>query len=260
VFTCAAVALTALWQFRVLDMAPQWRSGLAPLVLGGAAVAVLSLLLARVVQSVRAASTVAATGLTLGIAALLLCPAAWALTPLLAPGGRMVPVADPVLLHVRSTPDVRAKNEQAVHNMLTYLRTQRRSERYLLAAPDIHLLAPIVVQAGEPVMAYGGFSGSDPILSADDFAQMVRNAEVRFVLLADGTRLGRMGPAIPDPIATWVGQHGREVSRELWGSAVGSRGRHHPLAPWGDTDAMVAHIFGSPTIKLYDCGTERAGE
>src|SRR3984957_11891920 len=44
-------------------------------------------------------------------------------------------------------------------------------EDYLLAAVNARQAAPIIIATGNPVMALGGFSGGDPILTVDDFAR-----------------------------------------------------------------------------------------
>ena len=62
--------------------------------------------------------------------------------------------------------------------MKRFLRAERGSSRFLAAAPNTRLAAPIIIATGEPVMATGGYFGIDPILTVDAFRQMVERGEV----------------------------------------------------------------------------------
>ena len=43
--------------------------------------------------------------------------------------------------------------------------------RFLLATPNTQFAAPIIIGTGQPVMAMGGFSGRDPILTVEALAK-----------------------------------------------------------------------------------------
>jgi 4-amino-4-deoxy-L-arabinose transferase-like glycosyltransferase len=112
------------------------------------------------------------------------------------------------------------------------------------------MVAPIIIETGEPVVAIGGFMGGDPILTANQFAQRVKEGQFRYMLLnspppnqgggANGRGLGenpgfggnpgirgnpggwggpggfgRMGGAQAE-IAKWVRGHGKPVDPALW--------------------------------------------
>ena len=188
----------------------------------------------------------------------------------------MVPIADPVLLQYATEPDVEAENRAAIRKLVEFLQHDRQNERYVLAVPDIHLAAPIIIETGEPVMAYGGFTGHDPILTSDQFAEMVKAGAVRYVMLTDGPSMGMMGPGFDDPIGAWVHRHGTEVPPDAWklppesgndpehaGTSWGPTAAHRfmrrmpapprRIAPWGPTAEMVQHTFRGPAVRLYDC-------
>ena len=77
-----------------------------------------------------------------------------------------------------------------------FLQAHRGKARFLLAAPNALLAAPVIVRTGQPVMAFGGFFGNDPIMSVDAFAKRVERGEVRFVVLgtdAPHARLRALG-------------------------------------------------------------------
>ncbi|MBI4581073.1 MAG: glycosyltransferase family 39 protein, partial [Planctomycetes bacterium] len=206
----AAIGLTAAWQARVLDTHPPWKTVLLPIVLGAAGASAAGLLASQAWgRRPTTRRRAAGAAMALGLGALLVCPTAWALTPVLAPGGRMVPIADPVLLlrHPRTEDDADGAGrapDGTTRTLIDFLRRKRGRERFLLAVPDIHPAAPIIIATGEPVMAYGGFSGSEPILAADAFGRMVSGGAVRFVLLSEQRPPGPATPGRPDPVAAWV--------------------------------------------------------
>ena len=94
--------------------------------------------------------------------------------------------------------------------MRAFLEQQRGDARFLLAAPNALLAAPLIIHSGQPVMAFGGFFGTDPVLSVDAFAKQVERGEVRFVVLGNTRR--------PREFERWVQAHGRPVDPELWRS------------------------------------------
>ena len=74
--------------------------------------------------------------------------------------------------------------------LIRYLEANRGSERWVLAVPDANTAAAFIVLADLPVMAVGGFTGSDPALTVSGFATLVAGGEVRFVL-STGRRAGQ---------------------------------------------------------------------
>ena len=106
--------------------------------------------------------------------------------------------------------------------LIAFLREDHRGEQYLLAAVNARLAAPIIIITGEPVIALGGFSGRDPILTADGFARLVESQRVRFALVGDGSPgLRRIfGEAGQKPLVDWIRQNGRLVDPALWRGAV----------------------------------------
>ncbi len=250
----AAIALTALWQAKTLGSYPAWRQWMLPALSTGALVSVCGTVLAsRATTRSDIASRLRTGGMTIGIAVLSVCPALWAITPILAPGGRMVPIADPSLLdHPSGSPNDLWNGTDA---LAEFLRANCRNERFLMAVPDVHLAAPIIIKTGEAVMAYGGFTGEDPILTASTFATRVESGQVRFVMLPDSDRPARTGPHAQTTIDAWVRHHGKEVPPDLWRhpgtSANGWADR--PLPPWGPTSDMVRQMFTRPGVRLYDC-------
>lgn len=84
--------------------------------------------------------------------------------------------------------------------MIAFLRANQGDTPYLLATNSANAAAPLILQTGQPVMALGGFTGSDPIMDAEDVAQKVRDGVVRFFELGGGP--GPRGGS--NSIGAWV--------------------------------------------------------
>ncbi|MFQ5341496.1 MAG: glycosyltransferase family 39 protein [Anaerolineae bacterium] len=70
-------------------------------------------------------------------------------------------------------------NDEAI---LNYLLAHTEPDTYLLATLNTRSAAPFILATGRPVLTFGGFSGSDNIVSAGGLAQMVADGQVRYVL------------------------------------------------------------------------------
>jgi len=252
----AALTVTAFWQAWTLTYRADPMRWLLPLVLLGAGASVIGLLAARTLRQQPAiARRLGTTSAALGLASLLICPAAWSATPVIAAGGRMVPVADPILLARHDSPREAEDDWRDTRMLVEFLCANRKNERFLLVVPDIHLASPIIIDTGANVMAYGGFSGGDPILTVQQFAEMIEAGAFRFVLLTSRPPPGGAHPGRRDAIAAWVREYGSEVSSDRWraGNAWG-KDLGPPPSPWGETSEMLRQLFRGPDCRLYDCG------
>jgi len=68
----------------------------------------------------------------------------------------------------------------------------------------------IIIKTGEPVMALGGFSGSDNILTLAQFKELVKKGEVRYVMT------GGMDRGSNSEIMNWVRENGKLVPTSEW--------------------------------------------
>ena len=165
----------------------------------------------------------AAAALGMGLGALLVTPATWALGAGLARGNVMLPYA--------ALPGAPARDDPAGPlfwrggagiardaRLLAFLRANHQGERYLLATLNARLAAPVIIETGQPVMAIGGFMGADPILTPERLAAMAADRQVRFVLL--GGDLARRGGGEPPQrsITDWIKATGAAVDPALWRS------------------------------------------
>jgi 4-amino-4-deoxy-L-arabinose transferase-like glycosyltransferase len=166
--------------------------------------------------------------LIVGVTALLVPPAIWSLTPVIGRGDSGLPYAGPELLRGGRP----RTNAQQAETLITYLQSNRSDEKYLVATLNANTAAPIIIATGEPVMALGGFSGGDQILSTDELAALVAEGEVRFFLLP--VQENRQTDLI-----RWVTGSCQSVPSSAWQSS--------PAIPSGPGP-------GGGPVQLFDCG------
>ena len=287
-----ALLLTALVETGILTRYPEWARWLLPLllVLTFFSVLGLSILLLRnwrrpplstalapADDALQApgpgvswpgiySSTRLAAGLAvLGLLALLLAPAAWAATPVVYVGDVGLPYAGPELqgpARAAWSAEDNPENRRTAPT-LDYVLANRDGEKFILATINARSAAPFILASGEAVMALGGFSGGDRILSAEALQSLVQAGEVRFFLLPGGPEMPPLpgappqgnppqdappGPApqnrpLPAPqppnampgdqqseLAQWVARNCRPVPPRLWRAGPAAMGE--PLQLW----------------------------
>ena len=110
-------------------------------------------------------------------------------------------------------PDGGDRMGQIDAQLLAWLEAQQGDTPYLLAVASANQASAIIIETGKAVMAMGGFSGSDPILTADRLAALVANGTVRYVLAG-----GQGGPGGgQSSLTNWITQHGTLVPAATWG-------------------------------------------
>jgi 4-amino-4-deoxy-L-arabinose transferase-like glycosyltransferase len=222
VHSAALPAIAEDWQRRL----PIWVLGTALLASG----VLVALVLRPRAGGLAAAASGAALGV--GLAAVLVMPAAWALSSVLVRGIAVIPSADIARLGIRSPAALprgrgRVADAGSRRALIAFLQANHHGERFLLATPSAQLASPVIIATGLPVMAMGGFHGLDPILTPERLARLVEDRQVRFVMLGELSIVSRfMGAeAAGQPLADWIRAHGRPVDAEFWGGPAAGGGR-----------------------------------
>jgi 4-amino-4-deoxy-L-arabinose transferase-like glycosyltransferase len=146
---------------------------------------------------------------------LLVLPTMWALSAVFAPGNLTLPSASlPRWLGIEDgRGPILSRNYIALTDdpkLHAFLQQRHGPAPFLLAAPNALLAAPVIIRTGQPVLAFGGFFGNDPVMSVDAFAKRVERGEVRFVVLATNRRIR--------DFERWVRAHGTIVDPAEWRS------------------------------------------
>lgn len=203
----AAVAVTAGWAAYVGAQFPAYSPWITPTLLALGAVAVVTLVVARLGQRRPAGTPLAVVGGVLAIVTVLLAPAAWAVSvmdntdvvhahrPAGGPAGRETAT-------VLSGRMPRLLPDAEVDRLTAYLKANARGEKYQLAvqwAPQ----AGRFILADMSVLPVGGFTAQVPTISSRQLTDLVASAELRYALLDGPATRGRVTPDYPD-YAEWT--------------------------------------------------------
>jgi 4-amino-4-deoxy-L-arabinose transferase-like glycosyltransferase len=203
-----ALLLTALEQIHIIASDPSWGTWLIPLIAISCALAAVILFVARLFPRLGLGARELVPALCLGLLALLLTSGVWSAIPVLADETASLPVAGPsgqagVGQGVRGSSNADAA-------LIKYLEAHRDGAKYLVAVVSSNEADTIILETNQPVMALGGFSGSDPILTTAQLAALVKSGAVRFFLL-NGSG-GGPGGGSQSALITWITQHSKVVS------------------------------------------------
>jgi hypothetical protein len=172
----AGVGGTLVEQGIILSQQPTWNAWLLPVIALVAGLTAGMLLVRQVsARPMRAMNVLAAVGLTLTLG---LAPFVWVCSSLHPDAEAGLPVSGPLN---GETGPVAAPS--ADPQLLTYLRQHRDGAAFLVATVDTDAAIPIIFSTEAPVMAMGGYSGFDPILTPATLAQAVAANKVRFFYL-----------------------------------------------------------------------------
>lgn len=103
------------------------------------------------------------------------------------------------------------EGNEDITKLVDYLKSNITSEKYLVAVQSATGTASqIIINTGESVMTLGGFSGSDQILTLDEFKELVNKGEIRYVITGGQGRGGN------NEIMSWVQENGVLVPESKW--------------------------------------------
>lgn len=131
--------------------------------------------------------------------------------PTMIPAGNSVPSENTNTAPVR-TPNRGGMYQTANEKLLQYVIQNNTGEKYLFAVSNASTAAPYIIQTGKPVMAMGGFGGSDPILTVDSLKALISKGEIKYFMI-NGIG-GRSGES--NEVTTWIKEHGTEIPAEDW--------------------------------------------
>jgi len=171
-----------------------------------------------------------------GVLMLLAAPLYWSATPLLYGENSMLPEAGPQLkssgnsgmpgqMQGRTqdqtqdqTPGQTQGAGQTKENvdtkLLAYLTNNNTGEKYLFATTNAGTAEAYIIKTGKAVMAMGGFSGSDPILTVDKLKQMVTNKDIKYFYISS------RGPEGSSDVTAWIVKNGKKVEQSEWQSPI----------------------------------------
>ncbi len=248
-----ALLLTALEQIHIIMSNTAWGTWLIPVIAISCTLVALLLFVARLLSRLRTNVRVLIPTLCLGLMALMLTPTVWSAIPVVQNTASSLPTAGPTQQFAggfgggsNSTNRTNTTTQRQQFTgggpgegssvntaLIRYLEAHQGSAKYLVAVASSQEADSIILATNKPVMALGGFSGSDPILTTTQLATLVKNGTVRFFLLNSSG--GGPGGG-QSTLTTWVTQHCTVV----------------PTSQWQSTSTSSA---SSGSTQLYSCTT-----
>ncbi len=86
--------------------------------------------------------------------------------------------------------------------LITLLQNGSKGYTWAAAAVTANGAAPLQIASGEPIMAIGGFNGTDPAPSLAEFQELVAQGKIHYYIGSGGGMGGRSGTS--SEIAAWV--------------------------------------------------------
>ena len=205
-----AVALTAVWSYVLLERNPDWFPGLRYVVL------TFGLLAAGLLMAAAASRRIAVVGAAIAVIVSLLGPAAYSVATAAVPHAGAIPSAGPSSgfgfggrggpggiggLLDGTTPGA---------NLVTLLSASASRYTWVAAAVGSNNAAGYQLATGDPVLAVGGFNGTDPAPTLAQFQQDVADGKIHYFLGGDsipGGGSSGSGSQDAAEIAAWVSAH-----------------------------------------------------
>ena len=180
----ATLALTAVWCLQVLERTPAFAPGVGT---GALFVAIAAAIVIAVppVEGDRRAARIATGALIVGVAAVLVGPALYTATTMTRAIAGGDPAAGPEDGAFGGFGPGRFPGDAAgtSDELIAYLVANHLDETWLVAVTSANQAGPLQLQTGIPVMAMGGFMGSDPAPTTAQLEAYVRDGRLRYVLL-----------------------------------------------------------------------------
>jgi 4-amino-4-deoxy-L-arabinose transferase-like glycosyltransferase len=270
-----ALLVTVAEQAYILTGYPAWGQWMIPLEAVLCLVGAVVLIVARLVPRFRDnaySMRYLIPALGIAILAVLIAPTVWAAIPVIQGTQADLLVAGPIQGgngFGGNFAGGRNGNTNTDARLISYLEANQGSTKFLVAVPSSNQADTFILATNKPVMALGGFSGSDPILTTSQLASLVANGTIRFFLLnsftgsrqipqqilnqlpeqirnaiesGTGGGFGGFGGGQQAALTTWVTQHCKTVPTSLWQSS--------------STSSTTGGGFGrGGASQLYDCAS-----
>ena len=251
-------------QLYILSFYPDWSHWLAPTIVILCLAAVASLVVARLTPGLGANDHPLAA-ISVGVLSLLLAPSIWAASTIWYGAETRSPTAGPQTVAGEPSNTFRSDGD-AVAPMVNYLEANQDGATYLVAAIRSDLASPIILNTDEPVIAFGGFEGRDPVFSIKSLAGLVDQGSVRFFVIGkrDIKHAAKLDAAGRRP-KPGEQQMNLEQLPRLKARLKASEDTHEEMEVRWITDNCEQVPEGSwrsstskstnSTVLLYDCGT-----
>jgi 4-amino-4-deoxy-L-arabinose transferase-like glycosyltransferase len=205
----ATILGSGLLAWQLLERTPAFAPGLGLVVLGVSAV--VALIVALPHDEHQRHTQMAAVAL--GVAILLAAPGTYAVDTMLTAHSGGDPAAGPSAGNFGAGgggPGA-ASTDSA---LIQYLLANQDGATWIVATTSAQEAGSLELAAGAPVMAMGGFNGSDPAPTLDEFKTLVAAGKIRYVLVSGRGGFGGpgRGSSSVSAIDTWAASVGTQVA------------------------------------------------
>jgi 4-amino-4-deoxy-L-arabinose transferase-like glycosyltransferase len=225
----ATLLISAGLQIMILLNYPAWMPFLLPVLCVCIALAVvLTLILFIDIFSHPSFFKPLSFGLSVGcIAMLLVAPSIWSSTTVIGHVSGGDPYAGPELLAKAGSapipPDLETILTRLKFNgsdpilpsyyqaLSKYLLQHQHEATYIAAVPDAALAENIIIKTGAPVIVIGGFNGANPILTLEEFVNLVQSGQVKYFLNGPDIKYGANAD-----IVNWVVSHSKKIALQVY--------------------------------------------
>ncbi|MDS0525978.1 glycosyltransferase family 39 protein [Clostridium sp. SHJSY1] len=172
---------------------------------------------------------------TIGFIGLLIVPTVWSGTTVLYKMSGSSPSAGLELTKPKnSNSEDDESNEESI-KLINYLKANKTNEKYLLVTLRTSGFASkIILETNESVMSIGGFLGTDNIITLDQFKQMVKDGDVRYIMVesindkmnegifkipstSQGSTYGKKSENTE--IMNWAKENGQLIDKSEWSNS-----------------------------------------
>ena len=133
-------------------------------------------------------------------------PIAYSISTVMAAHSGSIPTAEPNASAMNNTNNEAASAEAA---LVKFLLANQQGAMWIAAVDSANTSAPIQLSTKQPVMAIGGFNGSDSALTLQSFKRLVATGKVRYYVVDSRSRGG--GPGGNSDIAQWAASSGVKI-------------------------------------------------
>jgi 4-amino-4-deoxy-L-arabinose transferase-like glycosyltransferase len=293
-----ALGITAAVQIHLLSGYPAWSAWLSPLIGVLTAVVILALIFFRIRPQVKLQQHIfrlAGAATLIGLLALVIAPTVWSGYAVIKNTESSNPLAGPTAqgsfgggsaagrAFRTTSPAGNGANAAAVNQvrqlagafgiggdalqtnktLISYLETKQGNTRFLVAVPSSQTADSIILTTNKPVMAMGGFSGGDPILTTSSLQSLIQNNAVHYFLInsASSTRniVNQLPEQYRDAIDRYAGggnaggfggfgRGGNSAALNTW---IKGHCTLVPTSQWGGSTGG----FASGSNALYNCAS-----
>jgi 4-amino-4-deoxy-L-arabinose transferase-like glycosyltransferase len=138
--------------------------------------------------------------------------------------------------------------------LIRYLEAHQGHAKYLVATASSMNASSIIIATGKPVMALGGFSGSDQILTVQQLAQLVANGTVHYFLIQSGGPAGAPSGSTLSELPAAI-----RAQIEQGGAAGGFGGRSSTSSNSALVQWVITHGTVVPASQYETSSTSTTG-